>query len=115
MQLRIRSPHLELSAETRSAVDHKLRLALGRHVAAIEAVHVTVSTHTDPRLAGRGWRCRAHLRLRADERLVVEDQAESVRAAADAVAWRLAHRLDRRRSTLPRAGAERGRSRIALR
>jgi len=94
MQLRIRARHVEVPAATRAAIERKVRLALGRQAPGIERAEVTLSPSLQE---SAGSRCRILLRLREGESLVVEDHAEDPQSAAAVAAWRLEHRLDRKR------------------
>jgi ribosome-associated translation inhibitor RaiA len=113
MQLRIRPRRVEIPDEVRAAIDRRLRLAVGRHAAAVLRAEATFSPLA-PRLAaaprascapGAATRCRIRLRLRDGATLAVDDHGPDPAAAAAAAAWRLEHRLDR-----PRGVAIRGRT-----
>lgn len=95
MQLRIRAQHLDVPADTRLAIERKVRLALGRHAAGIDLAHITLSPSPQ---GSPGNRCRIRVRLHQGESLAIEDCAEDLHAAAAAVAWRLQQRLDRQRA-----------------
>lgn len=94
MQLRIQAPD-DLSTLTRAAIERRVRLALGRHAAEIERARVTLAPSLEGPLASR---CRIRVRLREGETLAVEDRAEDPRSALAAAAWRMEHRLQRRRA-----------------
>jgi len=94
MQLRIRSRHVEVPAPTRAAIERRVRLALGRQAAAIERAQVTLSLSVQE---SAGSRCRIRVRLREGTSLVVEEHAKDPQSAAGVAAWRLEHRLDRKR------------------
>jgi len=95
VQLRIRAYQTEISAETRAAIERKVRLALGRQAAGIELAQLTLSPGLPQSL---GSRCRLRVRLRRGGSLMVEDHAEDPRSAAAAVAERVEHRLERERA-----------------
>ena len=97
MQLPVHARSQDLPTEARSAIERRIRLALGRHAAGIDRAQVTLSPAQD---GGNGSRCRIHVRLRRGESLAIEDHAADPHAAAAAAAWRLEHRLERRRATL---------------
>jgi len=94
MQLRIQAPD-DLPAQTRAAIERRVRLSLGRHAAGIERAQVTLAPSLEGPLASR---CRIRVRLREGETLAVEDRAEDPRSAVAAAAWRLDHRMQRRRA-----------------
>jgi len=94
MQLRIQAPD-DLPAQTRAAIERRVRLALGRHAAGIERVRVTLARRLEGSLASR---CRIRVRLREGETLAVEDRAEDPGSAAAAAVWRLEHRMQRHRA-----------------
>jgi hypothetical protein len=94
VQLRIQTPN-DVSAETRAAIERKIRLALGRHTAGIDRAQVRLAPSREGRSASR---CRIRVRLRDGEVFEVEDRAEDPRSAAGAAAWRLEHRMQRRRT-----------------
>ena len=90
MQLRIRTLRAEVPAETRTAIERRVRLALGRHAAGIDRAQVTLS----PALgASTRDHCRIRVRLREGGSLAAEDEAEDLHAAVATAAWRLEHRL----------------------
>jgi ribosome-associated translation inhibitor RaiA len=92
MQLRIRAYQLELSPALRSSIERRLRLAVGRHVARVGMARITLSGE------GGDASCRLSVQLRDGERLEIEDRAAQPLDATASAAWRLAHRLERRRA-----------------
>ncbi len=95
MRLRISAPRLELGADTRLAIERRVRLALGRHAAGIDRARVTLA----PSPSGRPeLRCRISLRPRQGQNLTVEDFADDARSAAIGAAHRLENRLESRRA-----------------
>ncbi|MDJ0847050.1 MAG: hypothetical protein QNK04_01575 [Myxococcota bacterium] len=93
MQLRIRARDLDLPSETRTGIERRLRLAVGRHVGSIAVARVTLSPGA-PDAADEATRCRIHIRFRDGATRVLEDTASDPLAAAGRAAWRLGHRLE---------------------
>ncbi len=92
MTLRIQTKQLDVPAETRSAVERRVRLALGRHAAEIEHTQVSLRSGLN------GHRCRIRIRLRRGESLAIEDRAADPSDAAAGAASRLESRLEHRRA-----------------
>jgi ribosome-associated translation inhibitor RaiA len=100
MQIRVRTLRLDVPETTRHRIERRLRLVLGRHAAAVQAVRVTLAAGPE----GRGALCRVRVALHRGGSVDVEDRGDDVRTASAQAFWRLSHRLARRRQALP-AGA----------
>jgi len=96
VKLRIESRHLRLDGALRRRIEHRVRLALGRHGARIERARVTLSPVCRDRPEGRK-RCRIWVRLLEDASLVAEREATDLALATDRASWWMEHRLDRLR------------------
>jgi ribosome-associated translation inhibitor RaiA len=98
MQLRVRVLDADVPEETGLSIERKFRIALGRYSLGIDRAQITLSPSP---AEGSGSVCRVRVRLRQGPSLEIEQHAEDARTAAAAAAWRLAHRLERRRAIHP--------------
>jgi ribosome-associated translation inhibitor RaiA len=105
MQLRIRTPNLEVPPPLRERLERRVRMSLGRHAGRIAVARVTLSPGTGAHAGS--LRCRIHARLRDGPGVVVEVHGRDLAWIVSEAAWRLEHRLARQRPPSPtgRGGA----------
>lgn len=108
VKIHVRENGVEVTHALRAHVTRRLALTLGRFADAIDRVVVRFSTAASKRLGER--RCQVEVKLRP-ERLVVEDSADELRAAAehamDKVARLVTRALQRDEHTIPSAPSPR--------
>ena len=103
MHLRVKGTNLKVSEPTREMIEHEVRMALGRHVLAVDSVEITLEPagpihDPDVRL------CSMRIETRQGTQLAAESHAADCARAAGLAARRLERRLERMRSlTAPRA------------